>query len=82
MPNNLYRLKRGYIPVSGGLTKAKRRDIVGTLRVINRAFVQSGTEQGSPNGTPGPVYSGGGADSGGDYGGGDFSRFGFQPYNP
>lgn len=66
MPNNPARFKAGFIKVPGGTLKAKKRDVVSSLRVVNKAFVTSAQESGSPNGGPAPTYSGGG---GGDFGG-------------
>lgn len=74
MPNNPARHKAGFVKVPGGTLKAKKRDVVSSLRVVNKAFVSSAQEAGSPNGTPGPTYQGGGnPDFGGIGAGGGIS---------
>lgn len=53
MPNNMYRFKRGYEPVSGALRKVTRKEIAGNERVTASALANS--ELGGANGTPSPV---------------------------
>lgn len=71
MPNNPMRFKAGFIKVSGGTVKARKRDVITSMRVVNKALVTSSQEAGSPNGTPAPGYAGGGSTGSGG-GGGDF----------
>jgi hypothetical protein len=60
MPNNFARLRAGFIPVAKASVRAKRRDVATTVLVQNKGFAAASQELGSPNGGPGPTYSGGG----------------------
>lgn len=68
MPNNPVRFRKGYQPDLSGQRSMKRRDVARSINVVNKVFAAAGTELGSPNGGPSPVYSGGGSGgSGGDF---------------
>jgi hypothetical protein len=53
MPNNMFRHKKGYQPVSGALRKVTRKEIAGNERATSSAL--SNSELGGGNGTPSPV---------------------------
>jgi hypothetical protein len=57
MPNSPARWKAGYTKIVGGNSRAKKKDIAGSVLVTNKAFSTSTQELGSPNGGPAPVYN-------------------------
>lgn len=77
MPNNPFRHKAGYVKVASGLTKAKRKDVITSLRVTNRVFQAAGQELGSPNGGPSPTFGGSTSTGGGSVGAGGESGSGY-----
>jgi hypothetical protein len=75
MPNSPARWKRGYTKVVDGNSRAKKKDVAGSVLVTNKAFATSAQELGSPNGGPAPIYNGSGQGPYDDYGA-------VNPYEP
>jgi hypothetical protein len=75
MPNNPFRHKAGFVKVAGSLLKARRRDIISSVRVSNRAFATASQEVGSPNGGPAPTFGGSTSTGGGSVTSGDGGGF-------
>lgn len=59
MPNNPARHRRDFVKIPAAGVRARRRDVVANVNVINRAFISARQELGAGNGTPSPTYAGG-----------------------